>query len=445
MAPRDAASPLLLVAAVALVYCNAFFGLFQFDDYNVIVNFDPVHSWSAWFATLPGIRPLLKLSYTLNWTSGLGRFGFHLFNVACHAGNTLLIYFIAQRWHETHGPVAPATTAVPLLTALIFALHPANTEAVTYISGRSVSLMALFYLAAFAAYLHAAPPSRRAWAGIASPLLFAAALAVKETAWTLPFVILLWELARPETRFAESLRRLWPHFLVLGLAAAVMLSDTAYQRLLATSLATRSLGDNLLSQINGQFYLLTQPLLLLQLNIDPELPARHAFDTLLALKATVLAALAIAGVVQWRRRPWLALGLLWCFLHWLPTNSLLPRLDIANDRQLYLAMIGPAFILAATLARLLRRGFIAAALVVSVTLGIATVVRNHDYRSEIALWESTVRDSPAKARVWNNLGYAYRLAGERDAARRAYVKALELDPNHRKAHYNLQSLDRGEN
>ena len=49
------------------------------------------------------------------------------------------------------------------------------------------------------------------------------------------------------------------------------------------------------------------------------------------------------------------------------------------------------------------------------------------------------------ARVWNNLGYAYRLAGERDTARRAYVKALELDPNHRKAHYNLQSLDRGDN
>jgi Flp pilus assembly protein TadD len=73
------------------------------------------------------------------------------------------------------------------------------------------------------------------------------------------------------------------------------------------------------------------------------------------------------------------------------------------------------------------------------------MIRNHDYRSEIALWESTVRDSPTKARVWNNLGYAYRLAGDRDAARRAYVKALELDPNHRKAHYNLQSLDRGDN
>ncbi len=171
----------------------------------------------------------------------------------------------------------------------------------------------------------------------------------------------------------------------------------------------------------------------------------RAFDTLLAFKAAVLAALAIAGIVQWRRRPWLALGLLWCLLHWLPTNSLLPRLDIANDRQLYLAMIGPAFILAATLTMLPRRGFIAAALAVSVTLGIATMIRNHDYRSEIALWESTVQDSPTKARAWNNLGYAYRLAGERDAARRAYVKALELDPNHRKAHYNLQSLDRGDN
>src|ERR1700730_3248460 len=69
-----------LVGAVGLTYLNAFWGVFQFDDYNVIVDNPAIHSWSGWLHDLQGIRPLLKLSYALNWTAGLGLFGFHLFN-----------------------------------------------------------------------------------------------------------------------------------------------------------------------------------------------------------------------------------------------------------------------------------------------------------------------------------------------------------------------------
>jgi hypothetical protein len=73
--------PLLLVSALTMAYINSLHGAFQFDDYNVIVNNSLVHSWSAWLTDLPhGIRPFLKLTYTLNWTMGWGTFGFHLFN-----------------------------------------------------------------------------------------------------------------------------------------------------------------------------------------------------------------------------------------------------------------------------------------------------------------------------------------------------------------------------
>jgi hypothetical protein len=68
---------LLLAAVVAVVYLNSFRGVFQYDDYNVIVDNGGVHTWGAWLAGLPrGIRPLLKFTYTLNWTSGLGLLGF---------------------------------------------------------------------------------------------------------------------------------------------------------------------------------------------------------------------------------------------------------------------------------------------------------------------------------------------------------------------------------
>ncbi|MFA5027508.1 MAG: tetratricopeptide repeat protein, partial [Candidatus Methylomirabilota bacterium] len=173
----------------------------------------------------------------------------------------------------------------------------------------------------------------------------------------------------------------------------------------------------------------------------PDLPVPPALTPGLLVQGAILAGLLVLGAWQLRRRPWLGVGLLWFFLHLLPTNAVLPRLDAANDRQLYLAMIGPVLLGAVALLRIPWRTVRwAAAAALLVVLGGATALRNHDYRSEVALWEATVRRSPAKARAWNNLGYAYQLAAEHDAARRAYLRALELDPGHLKARANLSTL-----
>jgi len=382
---------------------------------------------------MPGIRPLLKLSYTANWISGLGLIGFHLFNLACHTINTLMAYALFRRW-----PGAAGNSAA-LIAALIFALHPVQTEAVTYISGRSVSLMAVFYLAAFLAWLRADEIGNTRWRTLAAPLLFVAALATKETAWTLPFALLLWEYARTGTWRMAAIRLL-PLWVVLAAALAVMAGLPGYRRLVAFSLESRAPLDNLLTQIGGQFYLLRQWLWPVP-NIDPDLPVVTGLNPTIAVQGLLLAGLLAAGIIALRRRSWLGLALLWFFLHLLPTNSLLPRLDVANDRQLYLAGLGPALIAAVALTRLrlpaLRR---ALTLAVLLALGIATAWRNLDYHSERTLWEATVRDSPHKARAWLNLGYAYRLEGDLRAARHAYEQALQIDPDYRQARINLNLL-----
>ena len=82
----------------------------------------------------------------------------------------------------------------------------------------------------------------------------------------------------------------------------------------------------------------------------------------------------------------------------------------------------------------------ALALPVALTLGLATHARNADYRDEIGLWTVTTRDSPEKARPWNNLGYAYQLAGRRDEAIAAYRRALSLDRAYEKPKANLLEL-----
>jgi len=426
-------------SAVGLAYLFAFRGSFQFDDYQVIVLNPAVRSWSGWRESMPGIRPLLKLSYVLNWVSGPGIVGFHAVNLLCHAASALCVFALCRRWGDALGLDPRQVPAVALTTALLFALHPAQTEAVTYISGRSVALMALCYLGACLAYRQAAS----GWRRLLSPLLFAAALLTKETAWTLPFAILLTEAPRSQASWRDRLWGLRLHWAVLTPAAGAMLTMEGYRRLLLGSLAVRDPWTNLLTQVGGQFYLLTQPFLLLRMNIDPDLAVLTTVSPGLALKAAILLLVMLVGILQLRRRSWLGAGILWAFLHLLPTNSFLPRLDVANDRQLYVALIGPALILAVVLwGRLPRRAAGLATFVLALGLGVATAERNLDYQTEVSLWQATARESPNKARVWNNLGYAYQLSGDIPSARQAYQRALGLDPSHVKARINLDALSR---
>jgi tetratricopeptide (TPR) repeat protein len=418
----------LLVAAVLAAYANALGGSFQFDDFNVIVRQPAVHSLAAWWESMPGIRPLLKLSYALSWSAGGGgALAFHALNLALHAANVLLAWAILRLLWGRMG-VGEAGAAA-FAGALLFALHPAQTEAVTYVSGRSVSLMAFFYLASVLAYLRGAPR----WL---SPVLFAAALASKEIAVTLPAALLLCEALDLRRPFAlrAALGRQAAHWALLGAGLAAMAMLPRYREMLETSLALRGLKEQLALQAAaiarhaGVLVLAVPP------NIDPEVPFMPS-----AAGFAILAAIA-AGVVLVRTQPWYALALLWFFLHLAPTNSILARADAVNDRQLYLASLGP-LALAGLAFALMPRWRVAAVVVCAALLGAATVARNQDYRSEVALWSDTVRKSPGSARAWNNLGYAYQLADRREEARAAYQRGLALEPDDLKARANLRLLE----
>lgn len=419
------ASALVLAALAACA--GAFQGAFQFDDYNVIVREDAVHSLGAWWESMPGIRPLLKLSYALSWSTGGGStIPFHALNVALHAANVLLAWAVLRLLFERMGVGGDGFAA--FAAALLFALHPAHTEAVTYVSGRSVSMMAFFYLAAALAYLREAPR----WL---SPLLFALALGVKEVAVTLPAALLLCEALDQRRPFAwrDALRRTSPHWALLALAFVLMAALPRYREMLEASLALRPPLEQLGLQLGALVRHLGVLTLAVPPNIDPQvtpLPAGAGFAVLAA---------AGAGVALLRVQLWYALALLWFLLHLAPTNSILPRLDAANDRQLYLASLGP-LALAGFALSVLPRARAVLATVVAIVLATGTVLRNLDYRSEAALWSDTVGKSPGSARAWNNLGYAYQLEGRREEARAAYERALALDPENLKARVNLRGL-----
>lgn len=450
MKPRRESFPnwLLAAAAMALVlaYANALVAGFQFDDFNVIVDNPAVHSLAAWWNGMPSIRPLLKLSYTLNWLADPGPVGFHAVNILLHLVNVTLV------WHLTaHLPIPPAWEYGPerswvrVLATLLFALHPIQTESVTYISGRSMLLMSSFGLAALLCWLQAGQHSRPATWRLLALLLFTAAILSKEVAVVLP-------LALPLLREQHSAPRWQGPLLALYVTTALvmLLALFGYQRLLTMPLP-RGLLANLASEINALYYLLGQLFRPHALNIDPDLPELTAWNGLLAAQVLGIAVVAAMAWMQRRQRPWLSFGIAWFLLLLLPTHSLIPRLDLASERHLYLSGLGLFWLaglgLTALLARLpgLATPSAGTALIVllACTAAAFTASRNRDYRDETSLWRATVRLSPYKARAWNNLGYAHALAGQTEAARTAFQNALSLDPNHARSRANLSNLDAG--
>jgi len=343
--------------------------------------------------------------------------------------------------------VATTAGAAALGAALLFALHPAGTEAVTYVSGRSSSLMASFYLAACLAYVAHARAVHSSLGWWLSPVLFALALATKESAVSLPCVLLLWEASRPG-RFAwrEVGTRLWPHLAILGMAIALFFVHPFYGHRLSMDLHPAALNRHALTEIVAVNYLLGRLVGFFPVNIDPDLHVVRSWTTLLVAQATLLVALASAGGWALFRRPWLGVGIWWFLFVLAPTNSLLPRPDFANDRHLYLASVGCWLAVAVEL-ELLRTHLLLTRIIPWLVLvatcswcAVLTAVRNRDYQSEVALWEQTATVSPAKARVYNNLGYAYAAAGQAVEARKAYETAMRLDPGLAKARHNLRVL-----
>lgn len=423
---RQPAWPWLLPVVALLLWLPALSGPFQFDDYNVIVDQPAVHSLQAWWRSLPGIRPLLKLSYALNRSLAPDPFGFHLTNLLIHALNGGLLYAWLGRTCLLNRPAQLAAT-------LLWFLHPAQTEAVTYIAGRSVSLSTTGLLAGLW-LLAGHHPQRAALAALCT----LAALAVRETSWIFPaaFALALWLQGR---KADEILRQLWPTLAVVTVAALIFLIEPHFRHLIDVSLATRSPAAQGLAQIEALRYFVTGPLRLTP-NLDPDLTVPSS--PVLAHLLWGAGGLLIVSLALWTtiaRRSWTAGGLLWFFLMLAPTNSLMPRLDVASDRHLYPALIGLAWA-AGSLLQPARAGRCLLWLLVPL-LATALLIRNEDYRSATALWVRTAAQSPGKSRVWNNLGIACQQEGRPDCARLAFTEAIRLDPDNARAGANLHFLD----
>jgi protein O-mannosyl-transferase len=444
-------APMALCATALVVYAGAFQGDFQYDDSLTILENPHLSDWHTFIGHLDHmVRPVLYATFLVDRSLyGFEPAGYHALNLLLHVGSTILVCEILRRAVEEG-------STIPFWTALIFAIHPITTETVTYISGRASGLMALFYLFALFLYVRAwdMPPSRRPLAMLAALGAWILSIGSKETAVTLPLILLLWDVVVRRVSGA-SLRNAMlaqvPFWIVLVLAGGWAWSHPRYNALAQFSLTIRPFRDNVLSQLHViaySVYLLFTPW---NQNFDHDLTGQHlAAQWPLPLELLFILGLVAASIFFARRLALVSFGLAWFFIQILPT-SLIPRNDILSERNLYVPAIGLllASVASASYAKqwmtrknqrpaVVQLGSAGLATGLALMLSFFTYERNLLYQDRLLLWSDAVQKSPNKARPHNNLGYAYALHGDWDRAIDEFRTAARLDPDFFLAQQNLR-------
>lgn len=463
---------LVLAALVAFAYLSGLEAPFVYDDKVEVVGNATIRVLDQWqaIATYNPSRLLLILSYALNYHyAGLDPLPYHVVNLAIHG----LAVGAALAFAEAVGRLAghPRPLGAALIGVGLWAVHPMGAQAVTYITGRSESLCALFCLSSLglwaSALLEERATGRLDLGSRALALLAAlAALLSKEVGLVLPGALAALELLFPSrgpgaSGAASALDRLralrWGAYapLVLLVVAAVLSHMHGWtggvdaQGASTSLLSLRFLPHEVDRPLDVQ--LLTQSEVWLRYVGLWLLPVGQTVFHVIpdavpgSLRATVALAgwltLVGAGAIWGRRDPLVGLALLCGALFLLPSSSVAPLKESMAEHRAYL--LGLFLSLALTWGLSSRVGVTAARLPVRLgvfllgLLPFLTAARQEVWSSEVLLWKEATLRAPDSAVAWYGLGDAQRFQGRFGPAMDAYQRAAELDPNNLDAWNNL--------
>lgn len=431
---RPAWQPACIAAAAAAAYATSFAGVFVVDDRGAIAENLSLRHWST--ALLPppnGLpvtgRPLVNLSLALNYAlGGLNPAGYHALNLLIHVGAALALLGILRR---TLGD------GFGFAAALLWAVHPLTTAAVTYVSQRAESLIGLFLLLTLYAFI-------RGWRA-GSVAACALGMACKEVMVVAPLLVWTYDVVFTGAGWLQALRRRRAYYAALAatwVILAVLLAGSGSRA------GTAGFGSDLpwwqYAAAQGGVILHYVRLAFWPVGLvgdyGRKLPGAPA--EWIAAWAVILAAVAATLWLLRRRSPFGFAGA-WFFLILAPTSTVVPvATEIVAEQRMYLPLAAVIAVVVALAARLARTASVRAAAVAAaaVVLASLTASRNRVYHSVAAFWTDVAAKQPDNAGAWNNLGNLAADGRDWAAAEADYRDALKFAPRYADAHANLGAV-----
>lgn len=445
---RQVAAVLIVFLTVA-AYFNSLHGDLLYDDRASIVSNPSIRQLGDLSAVLSppadattGGRPLANLTFALTYAmSGLAPWGHHLANIATHALAALMLFGVVRRTllqPQLRSLFGANSLTLAALIAAIWAVHPLTTQVVTYVSQRTESLVALFYLLTLYAFVRSSETRTSGWLYISVVACLCGVLC-KEIIVTAPLLVFLYDRTFVSGHFRSALQARWKYYLSL-IASWIPLS------FLLTDVSHRGVGFG--SAHRWIEYPLTQckaVLLYLKLSVWPDPlvfdygPERLSGFAAAAPYVVLLAGLL--GITAWAlaRRPALGFAAAVFFLVLAPTSSVVPiNFQPIAENRAYLPLAAVITLLVLGLHRIAgHRTLVCLAGPLLALLLFLTHARNQIYRSEASVWHDTVTKRPANPRAYYNLAVTHDSAQRYATAIPLYETSLRLDPRQPHAHNNL--------
>lgn len=400
-------APVLIAAAVLLCYANAWRGPFIFDDGASILENRSILSldrgvWSPPFETPVAGRPLVNLTFALNYAAGgFDVTGYHAVNIALHLACALLLYGVTRR--------ALASDGAGLAAAVLWAVHPLATEAVTYITQRSDQLMAACLLGALYASIRAHAEARPGRWLAGAVAVTALGMGAKESMAVAPVLIAAYDRVFHFPTWRDAFRARGRLYLALA-ATWLILPLELMGGARGLTAGFTALNASPWTYLLEQTRMITRYLRLSVLPVG--LVINYGWPQVVTLAdvwpyaagVTALGAATVAGVSRASKAGYAGL---WVFVTLAPTSSFIPiTTEVGAERRMYVPLMAIVTLLVAlgrwawrrwASASAEGRAPVIAVSAVALILGLGTGARNGEYQSSLALAETTWQRYPTPA------------------------------------------------
>tara|TARA_B100000315_G_scaffold235154_1_gene249829 strand:- start:8942 stop:10795 length:1854 start_codon:yes stop_codon:yes gene_type:complete len=480
---------IITLILVLIAYSNTVYHPFHYDDIGIAIEREIIEGsladfWKKTVGTGGDIffhRLFLLFSFALNYHWGEGSVvSYHIINIVLHLLNTSLIYLILKNilihylsFNKQEEPLCKNSYLIfiPFFSSLIFAVHPLNTETVTFISSRSSGMCTFFYLLSLYLFIHGTSSiygrgkrktSTALYYYALSLIVFIIGLGIKEIIATLPAIIFLYlyYFVNREENLLKFIVKSKRYFIGITFPAIIYLG---YRKIRGGDIFTAHADTGL--ELYGRYhYFLTELKVIIfyylklfifpiNLNIYPMMsPSTSLFEFSVLISLLIILSLFIFAVtVSWGKRQFvqnklISFAVFWFFITLLPSSSFIPLNDPIAEHRAYLPAVGASIFFGTVFSifiyslkdQVKLKLFKSFAVVLVLPLfSLLNIQRNLVWKDGFTLWKDCALKTPNYAKPHINLGSEYNKKGLNKLAVEEFKKAIELLPGHAESHYNL--------